>query len=111
MPTFAAVTSNGARLNKSNYVKKDKTGRFWAIGNGGYLVNIYEVQVKYNKRDAKWQFRSEIYDDRSKKVKTDWIDFGTNDEYGRTCKLSKTDPGEYALSLDETYCLNFRFAD
>ena len=110
VPAYAAVTGNGTRLFKSNRVKKDRNGRYWLIGNNGMLVNIYEVPIRYNKREG-WQFQSESGLNSKSRVKTQWINFGTKDEYDKTCKYSKTDPGEYALILDDTYCLNFRFAD
>jgi hypothetical protein len=110
VPAYAAVTGSGTRLSKSNKVKKDKNGRYWLIGNNGMLVNIYEVPIRYNRQEG-WQFQSESGLNTKSKVRTQWINFGTKDEYDKTCKYSKTDPGEYALTLDDTYCLNFRFAD
>ena len=111
VPVFAAITSSGARINKANKVKKDKSGRYWLIGANGLLINIYEVPIRYNRKKG-WQFRSESSLNTAKaRVKTQWLDFGVKDEYGKTCKYSKTDPGDYVLTLDDTYCLNFRFAD
>ena len=110
VPAYAAVTGNGTRLSKSNKVKKDKNGRYWLIGNNGMLVNIYEVPIRYNRQEG-WQFQSESGLNTKSKVRTQWINFGTKDEYDKTCKYSRTDAGEYALTLDDTYCLNFRFAD
>lgn len=110
VPAFAAVTSSGQRLNRANQVKKDKNGRYWLIGQNGMLVNVYEVPIRYNRREG-WQFQSESGLNSKSKVKTQWINFGTKDEYDKTCLYSKTNAGEYALIMDETYCLNFRFAD
>ena len=112
-PVFAAVESSGNRISRENYVKKDKTGNYWLLGNGATLVNIYEVPVRRKKINGEqvWQFQSDKLDDAGKRVKTQWIDFGIKDEYGKTCRLSRTDPGEYGLTLDETYCINFRFSD
>ena len=109
VPAFMAVNGKGSRFDKSHKVKKDKNGRYWLIGETGLLVNVYEVPIKYSKKDG-WLFQSEILDSRAK-VTTQWIKFGTLDEYGKTCKYSRTEPGDYALRLDDTYCLNFRFAD
>lgn len=109
VPAFMAVNGKGSRFNKSHKVKKDKNGRYWLIGETGLLVNVYEVPIKYSKKDG-WLFQSEILGSRAK-VTTQWIKFGTLDEYGKTCKYSRTEPGDYALRLDDTYCLNFRFAD
>lgn len=110
VPAFMAVNSKGTRFNRSNRVKKDKNGRYWLIGQDGMLINVYEVPIRYNRQEG-WQFKSESSLNAKAKVRTQWINFGTNDEYDKTCKYSKTDPGDYALSLDDTYCLNFRFAD
>lgn len=109
VPAFVVVNSKGTKYDKSNKVRKDKNGRYWLMGANGMLVNIYEVPIRYNRRDG-WQFQSEILNSKAK-VRTQWIKFGTLDEYGKTCKYSKIDPGDYALRLDDNYCLNFRFAD
>ena len=56
------------------------------------------------------KIKSEI-DDESRKSRTKWIDFGTEDAYGKTCTIERNNPKDYELSLDETYCTNCRFAD
>ena len=108
VPVYAVVKPNGNKLTKSYSVKKDGSKRYWAIGNNSTLINIYEVPVRYRKGTG-WEFQSEYR--TGEKVKTGWIAFGTIDEYGKTCKASKVDPGEYGLYIDETYCANFRFTD
>lgn len=108
VPVYAVINSAGTRVAKSYVVKKDGSKRYWAIGNGQTLVNIYEVPVRF-KKGIGWEFQSEFRD--REKVKTAWKPFGTVDEYGKTCKASKVDPGEYGLFIDDTYCANFRFAD
>lgn len=110
VPAFMAVNPKGTRFNTSNRVKKDKNGRYWLIGQDGMLINVYEVPIRYNRQEG-WQFKSESSLNAKAKVRTQWIKFGTKDEYDKTCKYSKIDPGDYALRLDDTYCLNFRFAD
>ena len=110
-PVFAVVNSSGSRLKNKNSVKKDKSGNYWAIGMNGTLINIYEVPVKYDKKDGVWKFRSDIQVGTDEKPKKTWIPFGTNDVYGKTCYTSRKNPGDYALTLDDTYCVNFRFAD
>lgn len=109
VPVFIAVNSKGTKFGKSQKVKRDKNNRYWLIGPNGFLINIYEVPIKYNRKDG-WLFQSEALNTKGN-VQKQWIKFGTLDEYGKTCKYSKTDPGDYALRLDDTYCLNFRFAD
>ena len=108
VPVYGVISSNGNKLTKSYSVKKDGSKRYWAIGNEGTLMNIYEVPVRYKKKTG-WEFQSEFPE--GDKVKKGWRVFGTIDEYGKTCKASKVDPGEYGLYIDETYCANFRFAD
>ena len=110
VPAFMAVNPKGTRFNRSNRVKKDKNGRYWLIGQDGMLINVYEVPIRYNRQEG-WQFKSESSLNAKAKVRTQWIKFGTKDEYDKTCKYSKIDPGDYALRLDDTYCLNFRFTD
>ncbi len=107
-PVYAVISSSGSRVNKANTVKKDSSKRYWAIGRDGTLLNIYDIPIRYNKTNG-WEFQSEFpVRDRVQKA---WMPFGTVDEYGKTCKASKVDPGEYGVYLDETYCTNFRFAD
>lgn len=107
-PVYAVISSSGSRVNKANTVKKDSSKRYWAIGRDGTLLNIYDIPIRYNKTNG-WEFQSEFpIRDRVQKA---WMPFGTIDEYGKTCKASKVDPGEYGVYLDETYCTNFRFAD
>lgn len=108
VPVYAAISSSGNRINKSYSVKKDGSKRYWAFGNEATLINIYEVPVRYRK-NVGWEFESEFRS--GDRVKKGWIPFGTQDEYGKTCKASKVDPGEYGLYIDDTYCANFRFAD
>ena len=107
-PVYAVISSSGNRVEKSNTVKKDSSKRYWAIGDNATLMNIYEVPVRYNRKTG-WEFQSEF--PIKDKVQKAWMPFGTVDEYGRTCKASKVDPGEYGIYIDETYCTNFRFAD
>ena len=107
-PVYAVISSSGNRVDKSNTVKKDSSKRYWAIGNNSSLMNIYEVPVRYNKKNG-WEFQSEF--PVKDKVQKAWMPFGVIDEYGKTCKASKVDPGEYGVYIDETYCTNFRFAD
>ncbi len=108
-PVYAVISTSGNRISKSYTVKKDSSKRYWAIGNDATLMNIYEVPVRYNKRESYWEFQSEF--PSKDRVKRAWMPFGTIDEYGKTCKASKVDPGEYGVYIDETYCTNFRFAD
>ena len=108
VPVYAVISSSGKKMTKSYAVKKDGTKRYWAMGNEGTLMNIYEVPVRYRKGTG-WEFESEFPE--GNKVKKGWKAFGTIDEYGKTCKASKVDPGEYGLYIDDTYCANFRFAD
>ncbi len=108
VPVYAVISSNGNKLTKSYSVKKDGSKRYWAMGNEGTLINIYEVPVRYKKKTG-WEFQSEFPE--GDKVKRGWRTFGTIDEYGKTCKESKVDPGEYGLYIDDTYCANFRFSD
>ena len=111
-PVFAVVDPTGAMIKRKNYVKRDRGDNYWLIGENATLMNIYEVPIRYSSVAGvkTWQFRSEKTDS-SGKVKTQWINFGVEDEYGKTCRYSRVNPGEYALNLDETYCTNFRFAD
>ncbi|MBO6120035.1 MAG: hypothetical protein J6P02_06165 [Lachnospiraceae bacterium] len=112
-PVFLVVDPIGAVIDKRNYVKRDKGNNYWLIGDNGTLVNIYEVPIRRTTVNGvkTWQFKSEKLDSSGTKVKTQWINFGTLDEYGKTCRYSRVNPGEYALNLDETYCVNFRFTD
>ena len=109
---FAAIDGSGRRYNRNYSVKRDKSKNYWVIGNNATVLNIYEVPVRYSNVNGvwTWQFQSDVADSNGK-VKKQWIKFGNQDEYGKTCKESKKDPGDYALSLDDTYCVNFRFAD
>ena len=55
------------------------------------------------------------------KTKSVWIDFmlpggdpdadKKMDIYGKTCKYSRLDPGDYVVNIDNTYCVNFRLED
>ena len=107
-PIFYVVDPAGYRINKSNKVVKDKSGNYWAIGNDYTLIGIYEVPIRH--RNGKWQFRSDKIVGNSKS-KLYWIDFGELDMYKKTCYAHKDNLGDYALSLDDTYAVNFRFAD
>ena len=109
VPVYAVISSSGTRISKSYTVKKDSSKRYWAIGNDETLMNIYEVPVRYRKGNG-WEFQSDFRDTKGN-VKKGWRLFGTVDEYGKTCRASKVNPGEYGLYIDETYCANFRFAD
>ena len=111
-PVFAAIDGSGRRYTRNYLVKRDKSKNYWVIGNNATVLNIYEVPVRYSNVNGvwTWQFQSDVADSNGK-VKKQWIKFGNQDEYGKTCKESKKDPGDYALSLDDTYCVNFRFAD
>ena len=107
-PIFYVVDPAGYRINKSNKVVKDKSGNYWAIGNDYTLIGVFEVPIRY--RDGKWQFRSDkIVGNRRSKLY--WIDFGELDMYKKTCYTDKANLGDYALSLDDTYAVNFRFSD
>lgn len=120
-PVFAAVQSNGTRLAKGNTVKKDKAGNYWLIGEGGYVINIYNVPIRKHVVNgvATWQFKSDKF--VNNKTKSVWIDFmlpggdpdadQKMDIYGKTCKYSRLDPGDYAVNIDNTYCVNFRLED
>ena len=112
-PVFAALTSSGLAITKENTVKKDKSNNYWLIGSNAHVINIYEVPIRRTRVNNSyvWQFKSERLDTKGSRVTTQWIDFGDPDEYGKTCRYSRKDPGEYALALDDTYCINFRFAD
>ena len=111
-PVYYAVDTSGNKISKSNTVKKDKTGNYWLIGNSGAVMGIFEVPIRY--RAGKWEFKSEKSD--GKKIKTQWITFGTADEYGRTCGIdpgiiNRDNLGDYALYINDAYALNFRFED
>ncbi len=110
-PVYYAVDSNGRKITKRNYAKKDKTGNYWLIGENATVMGIYEVPIKYKKSGGTgvWQFKSEFT--VGDKVKTAWRDFGTPDEYGKTCGATRDNIGDYALYLNEVYSLNFRYAD
>ena len=112
-PVYVAIDSSGKRIERKNSVKRDKSGNYWLIGMNGTVLNIYEVPIRYRSVNGVkiWQFQSDKVDSSGKRVKKQWLNFGTLDEYGKTCKYSRSDPGGYALSLDDTYCINFRFAD
>lgn len=113
-PVFAVVDANGNAVNKVNVAKKDKSNRYWAIGTNGTLINIYEVPIRFNKSASGgvWQFRSEKQGTNGK-TRTTWIDFDdpNGDVYGRHCSTNKLSPGAYAVAYDESFALNFRFAD
>lgn len=111
-PVYYAVDMSGKKISKSNSVKKDKTGNYWLIGNGGAVMGIFEVPIRY--RSGKWEFKSEKSD--GKKIKSQWITFGTADEYGRTCGIdpgviNRDNLGDYAIYINDAYALNFRFVD
>ena len=111
-PVYYAVDANGTKISKSNVVKKDKTGNYWLIGNSGAVMGIFEVPIRY--RSGKWEFKSEKSD--GKRIRTQWITFGTADEYGRTCGIdpgtvNRDNLGDYALYINDAYALNFRFVD
>ena len=113
-PVFAAVGPSGSKISKGNSVKKDKSGNYWLIGQNGYVINIFEVPIRRHRLDdgtIGWQFKSEKLEPGGTKVKSQWINFGTADEYGKTCNMDRTIAGRYALKLDETYCVNFRIED
>lgn len=112
-PVFVAIDTTGKRLTKNNSVKKDRSGNYWLVGNNATILNIYEVPIRSTTINGvlTWQFQSDKLDSSGTRVQRQWINFGTPDEYGKTCNYSRIDPGEYALNIDETYCINFRFTD
>ena len=112
-PVYAAIDNNGSRIMRSNSVKRDKSGNYWLIGENATVFNIYEVPIRNRIINGvrTWQFQSDKYD--GNRVRKQWINFGTADEYGKTCKIDngRADAGEYSTSLDDTFCVNFRFTD
>ena len=113
-PVYAAIDNNGSRILRSNSVKRDKSGNYWLIGENATVFNIYEVPIRNRlvNHVRTWQFQSDKADANGR-VRKQWINFGDVDEYGKTCKIAngRTDAGEYSTSLDDTFCVNFRFTD
>lgn len=119
-PIYALIDDKGTKTTKSMSVKKDSSGFYWMIGENQCVINAFQVPIRYKKTDNVWQFRSETIIDG--KSKTDWLDFGTIDIYGKTCYTYRTDsslkgegagkePGGYELYITEPLCVNFRFSD
>ena len=104
-PVFYVIDKSGKKVNKAKSVKKDKLGNYWAIGTGATLIGIYSVPIRYKNG---WQFKSMLAD--SEKYKVDWINFGTLDGYGKTCReLRSNVTDEYRVDLTDSYAINFRF--
>ena len=113
-PVFAAVDNNGSRIMRSNSVKRDKSGNYWLIGENATVFSVYEVPIRNRLINGvrTWQFQSDKADSTGR-VRKQWINFGVADEYGKTCRNDdgRDNPGQYATSLDDTFCVNFRFSD
>lgn len=116
-PVFHAVDKSGGKVNRSNVVKKDKTGNYWAIGQNAAVLGIYDVPIRFDKSSNRWQYKSEKTE--GDKNKTMWIDFGdygdnNTDIYGKACYYDRekqnNNPG-YSIEMSDAYAVNFRFAD
>ena len=110
-PVYYAVDAAGNKITKSNVAKKDKSGNYWLIQDNATVLGIFEVPIRYHRAGANssWQFKSEIM--VGEKMKTTWINFGTYDQYNKTCGLDRDNLGGYALYINDAYALNFRYTD
>lgn len=109
VPVFIMVDTKGQRINKVNYVKKDKEKRSWLLDENGLVEKIFEVDIKFLKNGGGWYYKSQ----EKGTNKTKWLKMATATEPGQVdaagrCASTVRGEGDYEVYIDSTYAVNFR---